>query len=134
MCLFKWIRGPGSENPFAVNAWTSPKNSWNLQKSTFIRPFHQSGPNWVRKSYFESALKFQDCLLTGWLPTTSILVVIERIYRCQSKSNYLKHHKFFSLIFVAILESTFNFQCSETSMSLIDHVFLKLLTPKDVFM
>ena len=51
--------------------------------------------NWVRKSYFQSGLKFQHCLLTGWLPTRSILVVIERIYRCQLKWNYLRNHKSF---------------------------------------
>ena len=87
--------------------------SQKFLKKTFIRPFHQSGSNWVRKSYFESSLKFQDCLLTGWLPNTSILVVIERIYRCQFKSNYLKNHKLFPEFFLAFLESTLNFQCSE---------------------
>ena len=34
--------------------------------------------------------------LTRWLPTTNILVVIQRIYRYQFKSNYLKKHKFFA--------------------------------------
>ena len=38
--------------------------------------------------------------LTRWLPTTSILVVTERIYRYQFKCNYL----------FAFLESTLNFQ------------------------
>ena len=48
--------------------------------------------------------------LTRWVPTTSILVVIERIYRYQFKSNHLKS---FWLIFLAFLESILNFQCSE---------------------
>ena len=45
----------------------------------------------------------------------SILVVIERIYRYQFKSNYLKNHTFFAafFFFFAFLESTLNFQCSE---------------------
>ena len=37
--------------------------------------------------------------LTRWVPTTSILVVIERIYRYQFKSNYLKNHKCFAAFF-----------------------------------
>ena len=35
-----------------VNMFTSPKNCWNLQKSTFILLFHHSGANWVGKSHF----------------------------------------------------------------------------------
>ena len=58
-------------------------------------------------SAYKSTKTFLDqinMLLTRWLPTTSILVVIERIYRYQFKSNYLKNHKFFA---------TLNFQRSE---------------------
>ena len=83
------------QKPFPGNALTSPKNSWNVQKSTFVLLFHYPEPNWVRKSYFQSDMTFQGCLVIRWLPTTSILVVTERIYRCQFKSNYLKDHKFF---------------------------------------
>ena len=43
-----------------------------------------------------------------------------------------KKPQLFSGIFFHILEFAFNFQCSETSMSLIGQVFLKRLTPKDV--
>ena len=45
MYLFKCITGLVSENPLAVTVLTSPKNSWNLQKSTFIILFHHSEPN-----------------------------------------------------------------------------------------
>ena len=38
----------------------------------------------------------------------------------------------FCAFFFAVLEFPLNFQCSETKMSLIAQVFLKLLTPKDV--
>ena len=41
-----------------------------------------------------------DCLITRWLPTTSILVLIERIYRYQIKPNYLKNRKFFPAFFL----------------------------------
>ena len=40
-----------------------------------------------------------------------------------------KKPEIFSCIFFAFLESTLNLQCSEKKTSLIDQVFLKLLTP-----
>ena len=39
-------------------------------------------------------------LVNTWLPTTSILVVIGRIYRCEFKTNYLKNHNFFPSFFL----------------------------------
>ena len=99
MCSFKCIRGLVSENPLAVNVLRSPKNPWHLQKSTFILPFHHSESNWVTESYFSSDLRLYDCLLRSWVPTTSILVVIERIYHYQFKCNYLKTHQFFADFF-----------------------------------
>ena len=39
----------------------------------------------------------------------------------------------FSRFFIAFLESALNFEHFEKKMSLIAQVFLKLLTPKDVF-
>ena len=130
MCLFKCIIGLLSENPLLLNVLTSPKNSCNLHKNTFILLFQHFGPNWARKSYFQSHLRFQDCLLTRWLPTTSILVLIERIYRYQFKLNYLKNHRLFALHFFTLIVSTRNFKCSETKMSLIGQVFLDRLSTK----
>ena len=51
MCLFNWITGLVSENPWLVNVLKSPKKSWKLEKSTFILRFLHSEPNWIRKSY-----------------------------------------------------------------------------------
>ena len=96
MWLFECIRGLLSENALAVNVLTSSKTSWNPQKSAFIWLFHHSVPNWVGKYFFQSDLRFLDFLLTRWLSTTSILVVIERIYRYQFKSNYVKNEIFFA--------------------------------------
>ena len=96
MCRFKFITGLVSENSLEVNVLTSRKDSWNLQKSTFIGLFHHTDPYSVRKNYFQSDLILKDCLITCWLPTTSILVVIEIIYRYRFKSNYLKNDKFFA--------------------------------------
>ena len=72
---------------------------------------------------------------------TSISVVIERIYRYQWRSNYLKYNRlftisfslfFFFFFFFRFLVSTWNFQSSETKMSLICQEFLNLLTLKDM--
>ena len=41
--------------------------------------------------------------------------------------------KTFSQFFIAVLEFTLNFEHFEKKMTLIAQVFLKLLTPKDVF-
>ena len=52
MCLFKCVAKLLSENDLAVKELTILKNSWNVQKSTFLLVFHHSEPNWARKSYF----------------------------------------------------------------------------------
>ena len=96
MCLFHCITGLYSESPLAVNLLASLKNPLNLKESTFILFFHNSEPNWVRKSFFSSDLRFLDCLITRWLPTTNILVVIKRIYSYDVKSNYLENFQHFA--------------------------------------
>ena len=131
MCLFKCMMGFLYENPL-VKVLTILKNSWMLQKSSFILVFSHSEPNLVRTSYFESDLRFWDCLLTRWLPTMSILVVIERIYRYQSRANYLKDHRlstafFFHFWFLQQISNVLG-----KNMSFIGQVFLKLLSSKDV--
>ena len=96
MCLFKCITGLVSENPLAVNVLSSPKNLWNPQKSTFILLLLHFKSNWGIKSCFESDQRFKGCLLTRGLSTASILLVIERIYCYQLKSNDLKNHRLFA--------------------------------------
>ena len=39
-------------------------------------------------------------LITRWLETTSILVVMERIYGYQFKSNFLNNHRIFAIFFL----------------------------------
>ena len=52
MCLFKFIIGLLSKKLFIVNVLTSPKNSWNMQKRTFILFILHSEPNCFRNSLF----------------------------------------------------------------------------------
>ena len=96
LCLFNCITGLVSERPLTLNLFTSLKNSWNLQKSTCLLLFNNSEPNWIRKSSYSWDLRFQDCLITRWLPTTSILLVKERIYSYQFHKNYLKNRNLFA--------------------------------------
>ena len=50
MCLFKCITSLVSENPFAVNVLTNPKNSWNLQKKYRYPTFSSL---WAKLSYIK---------------------------------------------------------------------------------
>ena len=132
MCLFKCITVLLPENHLSVNVLNSQKNSWNLQKNYFILLILHFEPTLVRKSYFQSDLRFQDCLITRWLDAASILVVISRIYRYHFKSNYLKNHKPFALLCWNDWNLHELSNVLQKKTSLIAQVFLNLLTPKDV--
>ena len=95
------------------------------EKSTFMLLSHHLKPAWLGKNYFQSDLRFWDCLLTGWLWTTSILVVMETIYCYQLKHNYLKT-KHFSWNFYCIFRIYIKFRIFWNKMSFITSVFLKL--------
>ena len=73
--------------------------SQNLQKSTFTLLFRRYETNWFRKCLFLPDLRHLDCLLTRWLSTTSILVIIGWIYHYQLKCNYLKNQKYFAIFY-----------------------------------
>ena len=93
--LLKCLKGSVWEHPSAVNVLTSLNHCWNVHEITFIILINQSVMNWVGKSLSYSDLKYQDCLLTHWLPITNILVNTERISRSQCKCNYLRNQMFF---------------------------------------
>ena len=130
MCLFKCITGLVSENPLAVNVLTSFKNSWNLQESTFVLSFIHSKLNWVRKSYFQSDLRFSDCLITRWLETTSILVIMDKIDRYQFISNYPKNRRVLAIFVLHFWYLNKISNVLNKNKSLIGQLFLKLLTLK----
>ena len=132
MCLFKCITGLVSENPLAVNVLTSFKNSWNLQESTFVLSFIHSKLNWVRKSYFQSDLRFSDCLITRWLETTSILVIMDKIDRYQFIWNYPKNRRVLAIFVLHFWYLNEISNVLNKNKSLIGQVFLKLLTLKYV--
>ena len=108
-----------------------PQKVLKIAKKYFDPAIYYSEWNWVWKSFFQSDLRFYDCLITRWLETTSILVGIERIYRYQFKSNYLKNHRpfaaFFFCIFGIYMEFTMFFKKNKPH----SQVFLKLLNRID---
>ena len=98
----------------------------------------------LRQIELEKVIISQNCLLTCWLPTTSILVVIGRIYcyqfKCITSVQYLKNQKHlavfffvfaFFFFFLHFFESTLNFEHFRKNESPSLSI-LKLLTTKDV--
>ena len=98
-CLLKCIKGLVSENPLAVNVLTSPKNCWKLQKSTSTKLSHHFERVWVRKGHFQLHPRFKDCLLTRWLPTAGILVVIGIVTATNSNAFIWKTETLFSVCY-----------------------------------
>ena len=60
--------------------------------------------------YLSVSSQFPRTMLTRWLLTTSILVVIGIIYLYQFKFNFVKNRKTYCCSFRLILESTLNFK------------------------
>ena len=77
--------------------------------STFIIFFRHYDGTSLEKCPSYWYLKSQDCLLTHWLPITSILFVIRTIYRNQFKCNYLRKW-FYLLFFASYLKFISNFE------------------------
>ena len=119
----------GDENLLAVNVLRSWKNS--LRKVFLFYFFIILTEIESEKVTFNLGLRFKDCLITHWLPTTSILVVIERIYRYQFKSIYLKNHPSLSYFYL-VFGMNIKFPMLWKKMRLLGQVFLNWLTPKDV--
>ena len=99
--------------PFAVKLLTSLKNSWNLQKSTFIQLFH---PSWAKLS--EKMLFF---IISETLGLLDKKLTPNYEYSYSNRENvqlpvqnelFIKPWTFYS-IFLLFLESTLNLQYSE---------------------
>ena len=77
-------------------------------------------------------LKSHECLLTHWLPISSILFVIGRSYGNQFSCNCLRKIKLFLTFLVNIFNLNRNLNILKKKMTLISCVFSKLQTTKDV--
>ena len=105
---------------------------WNLHESTFIILFHHSVGKWFGTFFPCRSLKSQGCLLTNWLPITSILFKILRICRSLFKCNYLKNENRF-LTFLFHQWNLHHISKIFTKRKIvIANVFLKLQNVKDL--
>ena len=92
--LDKCLKSPASEDASRSNMVNGAKHCWNLNGSTFTLFVGHCESNSVGKSLPWQYAKYYDCLLTYWLPMTSILFLIETIYCNLFKCNYLRIKKF----------------------------------------
>ena len=77
--LDKGLKMLVSEDPSTSNMVHVTRHCWNLYHSTFIIFIGQCQWKCVRKSLLYWHAKSLHCLLTHWLPTKSILFLIETI-------------------------------------------------------
>ena len=75
---------------------TGSKHCWSQHGTTIFLFFHEFEINWVGKSLPESHRKSSYCLLTRWLPMTSIPVAICRYSGKNLKRFYLDKEKYFT--------------------------------------
>ena len=75
MWLDKWLKNPVPDDPSTSNMVNVPKHCWNLHHSTFIIFIDHWQGNCVLKSLSYWHAKSWDCLLTHWMPMTSILLL-----------------------------------------------------------
>ena len=110
MWLDKCLKSSVSEDPSTRNMANGPKHCWNLNSSTFVIFIDHCERNSVVKSLSWWYEKYKDCFLTHWLPMTSILFLIETIYRNIFRRNYLENNRNFHnfLFHLGNLDSTLN--------------------------
>ena len=76
-----------------------PKHYRDLHDNTFIMLIDHCEDNWVGTNLSESYGKFQDCLLTHWLPISSILFLIGAISMQSIQMQLSKKKNFFLKFF-----------------------------------
>ena len=110
MWLDKCLKSSISEDPSTRNMANGPKHCWSLNSSTFVIFIDHCERNSVVKSLSSWYEKYKDCFLTHWLPMTSILFLIETIYRNIFRCNYLENNRNFHnfLFHLGNLDSTLN--------------------------
>ena len=91
----KCLKSPVWDDPSTSNMVNVPKHCWNLHHSIFIKFIAHCQVNWVGKRLAYCQVQSWDYLLIHWLPTKSILFLIETIQRYQFRCNYLNRKKLF---------------------------------------
>ena len=102
-----------------------PYKKWHgKQAETLFKAEPKGLSEWYAKS--------SDCLLTHWLPITSILFIIETIYTNMLICIYLKKKKISSNSLLHFWNLDFILNILKKELTLIADVFLNLRTPKNV--
>ena len=109
-----------------------PKPCWNLNESTFSLFIDPCEGNSDSKSLSEWYAISWDCFLTDWLPITSNLFLIKRIYSNIFRCNYLRNKKYLQVFFFNFLNLDSVLSNFKKKMSLIADVFSKLPSLKNV--
>ena len=130
--LDKCLKSPFSEDPSTSNMVNGPKNSWNLNHSTFTIFIDYCEGNSGRKNLSEPYAKSWNCLLTHWLLLTSNIFLTEAIYCNMFICNYLRNEKLFQNFFLHFLNLYSILKIFKKMMTLTAHVVLNLQTRKDV--
>ena len=98
--LDKCLKSPVSEDPSTSNTVNRLKIGLNLNESSFTIFIDPCEGNSGWKSVSEWSAKYQDCLLTYWLPMTSILFLTEAIYGKIFRCNFHRNEKYFMNFFL----------------------------------
>ena len=130
--LDKCLNSHVSEDPSTSNMANGPKHLWNLNDSTFTTFIGHCESKSVRKSLSWWYVKYSDCLLTHWLPVTSILFLIETSYCKIIWCNYLRKRKLFLNFFLHFRNFDSVLNILKRKMTLIADLFLNLWSQKKV--
>ena len=99
------------------------KHCWSQHGTTIFLFFREFEINWVGKSLPESHLKSSYCLLTRWLPMTSIPVAISRLSDNKFKRLYLKKKETFLRFFIELLKYAWNLESFEKKKSILAYYY-----------
>ena len=134
-CLLKWLKGLSSAHHSVINVLTVSKHCWSKHGITTFLIFHEFEINWVGKSLPWSHLKSSDCLLTCWLPMTSIPVAISRFSDKNFKRLHLKRERLFFNFFFAFLKCAWNLEHSEEKEKYPSLVITEIIaSERDVYL
>ena len=132
-CLLKCRKGLPSENTLAAIVFTSLQNCPNPKKSTSILLSHRFLANFRWRKLF--------WLISGILGLLLKTLTANYDYSRNNTDNsplpamiqFSGGLKIFSWFWIPLFDSVLNFECFEKKINLIAQVFLRLLTPKDMF-
>ena len=96
MWLDKCLKSPISDDPLTGNMVNRPRFWFSLNASSFTIFVDHCGGNWVGKSCFSDMQSLKTfCYHLGWLPTASIVFLVETTQWKQFRRIYWKNEKTF---------------------------------------